>query len=264
MLRKSLGAVVVFGCVSFVGSGAASAATLVALNSDAGVDGSGSSTFPFSSPANTVMIQIAADQLSAMAAGGGSVISGIGFRLNGGNTPSSTLQRDFSDYEITLGPAANAFGSINNQAGVSTFASNFGIGSVKVQDGAFSIPAGGIPQGSSPNSFFSISFNTATYTYTGGDLVVLISSTGNGASSYSLDAAGTSDPEYGDLAGRKIFAAGSTQFQNSLIEFAALAAPTLQFDFTAVPEPLDGVWMAGLGLLGFAVWRRSRDQRAAA
>ena len=95
-------------------------------------------------------------------------LNSIAFRLNGASTSSwPPVDANFADWEIRIGPG------VAPSLMSSTFASNFSGSSTLVRDGALTFTAGSFTSGGSPNAFGpAITFNTASYLYTGGDLTI--------------------------------------------------------------------------------------------
>lgn len=177
----------------------------------------------------------------------GSNITGLTFRLNaaaGSNWPNNDAS--WTDFDIYMGA------SVDPTAVSTTVASNFTSGLTQVRSGGLDVTAGTWGSGGSPNSFGpAIDFNQG-YTYTGGDLGVVIrmSTISGSPGSFSADAATTSASGYGT----QFVAKWTGSYDNPVIGTNGNMAIT-QFTAEAVPEPAT---MAALALGAVALIRRKR------
>ncbi len=194
--------------------------------------------------AYTYQMQIAASELTAFA---GKSITGLSFRVDNGFSPGTT-DRAFTDFEITLGKAANAMSAFST-----TFANNVTDG-VLVMDGALTLSASAFDSSGSPVNAFGpvLSFDTP-YSYTSGDLVILFSHTGT-SSSLTFDAASSATSGYGTLF-RAQYNAG---FQATTATTTNATFAVVQIHAGAIPEPSSAAFLAGAGALGFCASRRRR------
>ncbi|MCI0539210.1 MAG: PEP-CTERM sorting domain-containing protein [Verrucomicrobiales bacterium] len=254
LLNRSL---LTFTLISLVGVFTARIyGAIIVPNSLENTAGNSSSPLPFHMGAKTLQMQISADQLSGIA---GSSIAGISFRLDESSLEPDSSARSFADYEITLGAALNPFGSISP-----TFGNNMSaLGSDKVRDGALTIPSNAITSGSNPNDFsYTVAFDH-NYSYAGGDLVVLITHTGSGLASYTLDGANSSTAGYGNVVGSDFHAQSDSGFNSPTATALNAVFPVIEFETVPppIPEPSAYAAIAGLGLLGFACWRKVRQRK---
>ncbi|NOS87305.1 MAG: PEP-CTERM sorting domain-containing protein [Methylococcaceae bacterium] len=228
-----------------VAANTAHASTIVAPNAYDATAGNVANNTAINSSARTYEMQIAASQLAGMAVG--SSINGLAWRL-ASNEPAASGVRNWSDFEITLGQAANTIAGMST-----TFAANL-LNPVLVRDGALSYDLSGFSNAGTPKPFApSISFFTP-YTYLGGDLVVLIShSIATGGTNSFLDALNTAAAGYGS----DFKALSASTFNASTGNQQSFAIT--QFDFTtastAVPEP-EFMALVGIGMLGLMARRR--------
>ncbi|MCX7098755.1 MAG: hypothetical protein NTV43_12715 [Methylococcales bacterium] len=157
----------------------AHASTIVAPNAYDATAGNQVLNTLINTSTRTYEMQIAASQLAGMAVG--SSINGLAWRL-ASSEPAAGGIRNWSDFEITVGQAANTIAGMST-----TFAANL-LNPVLVRDGALSYDLSGFSNAGTPTPFApSISFSTP-YTYLGGDLVVLIShTTATGGTNSFLD-----------------------------------------------------------------------------
>lgn len=225
----------------------AHASTIVAPNAYDAAAGNQVLNTLINTSTRTYEMQIAASQLAGMAVG--SSINGLAWRQGIGQ-PAASGVRNWSDYEITLGQAANTIAGMNT-----TFAANL-LNPVLVRDGALSYDFSGFSNAGTPTPFApSISFSTP-YTYLGGDLVVLISHTAaSGGTDSFLDALHPGTAGYGS----DYRALSNTSFHAATATTTNQIFTITQFDFTtastAVPEP-EFMALVGIGMLGLMARRR--------
>ncbi|BDC50817.1 hypothetical protein F183_A31330 [Bryobacterales bacterium F-183] len=178
----------------------------------------------------------------------GSVISGLRWRVHGGlaTWPASTIT--FADYEITLAQAANPIPSTST-----TFASNM-LNPVMVRDGALSFGANSFPGGGiGPTPWGPLVQFQSSYTYAGGDLVLLVTHTGGDSSTITfLDAVDASAANgYIAYIATSFRAASGQAFQAFMVTQLEYSVPT------SVPEPAAVSTFAGaVGLAAFFRLRR--------
>lgn len=150
----------------------------------------------------------------------GSTITGMRFRLNGGQ-PANPVS-SATNFDIYLGPSNFPVGSLSDSV-----LANQGTGTIAVRTGPITFAAGSFPGGSTPNNFGpEISFSTS-YVYTGGPLLMTVTTT---AASQSLQfdlGTGISDTQY-----RQVLAYNGTTHTTDVPG----AAIVVQFTI-AVPEP---------------------------
>lgn len=135
--------------------------------------------------ARTLQMVIRASELSGIPLN--YEITGLAFRLNSGQPTSPGFPILFSNYDIYIGSASVAPLGASN-----TFLNNYASPSSKrqVRQGALSLDSTFFPNsGTAPNNFSAdIAFNLTGYAYTGGDLVIEISHSGNGGANFAIDA----------------------------------------------------------------------------
>jgi hypothetical protein len=190
---------------------------------------------------NTIQVQIAESELVAQGLVPGYLITGLSWRLAGG-APTNSVAATIPDLEILLGQAVNGVTGMST-----TFADNV-MGGVLVHDGVYTITAGSMPGGGTPNAFGPAIPFSVGYVYQGGDLILEVrrqpASTGIG-----LDASNDHD-------------GAGTQYQAVIGTFAATSGsltshfPVMQLQMET-PEP--GAW--NVALMGLVVmgWRRLRS-----
>ncbi|BDC50818.1 hypothetical protein F183_A31340 [Bryobacterales bacterium F-183] len=176
----------------------------------------------------------------------GSVISGVRWRLGGGNASWPASTATWADYEITLAQAANPIELMSF-----TFADNM-LNPVMVRDGALSFAANSFGGGMTPNPWGPLVQFQSSYTYAGGDLVLLFRHTGSDLTNTSfLDAIQRS-------AVNGYNAVASTSF--GLPSGGISAFPITQLEYSvpsSVPESAAVSTFAGaLGLAAFLRLRR--------
>lgn len=204
-------------------------ATIVVPSSASAFEGNNNSVVPFNSGARTNQYQMTSAALGGLPVG--SIITGVQFRLDGGASTAPGSTASWTDYEISLAEAANAINSMS-----STLASNM-VNPVLVKDGAFTLPANSLPGTGTPRDFGGTIMFDSSYTYLGGDLVLLLTHS-SGSAGPTVDGITT------DTAGTGGIRALATPvgFRMPTADNTAFRFPVMQF-VVAVPEP------ASLGLL---------------
>ncbi|MCB8932976.1 MAG: PEP-CTERM sorting domain-containing protein [Fimbriimonadaceae bacterium] len=207
------------------------------------------STFSLTSTvtARTYMFVIDSSQLGALV---NTDLNGMQWRLNGAvtaNWPSVATSYTFFDIWVGAGVDPTATSNV--------FADNFTGGSTQVRSGPLTFNPGDFTSGGSPNAFgATVGFNSS-YTYTGGDLAILMRfSTQSGATNQpSFDGVAATDTAngYGTLfAARWVGDPNATTGGNANFLVTNLVS-------TPVPEPAT---LAALGFGAAALLRRRRNR----
>lgn len=174
----------------------------------------------------------------------GQQLTGLSWRLPpsaSSSWPASDMV--FNNYDIYLS------GSVTPADRSLTFADNIVGPQTQVRSGALAVPMGSYGSGNNPNAWGpEIGFNA--WTYNGGHLLVEIRHTGNGQSSRSVDAIGTSVAGYGTLF--------SAAWQSNYSAANGMQGNFSIFRFTAVPGPSA---LVAIGA-GFALIGQGRRRRA--
>jgi hypothetical protein len=144
--------------------GLASASTVYVLNADNGAEAPANDTAPFLSGLSEQYL-LAGSQFSSVPVG--SQITGIGLRLDGGQSTITTAITATS-FTVKLSTSLTAIGSMSG-----TLANNIGPDVTTVISGPLDIPGGSFVGGAGPNPFYFLTFSTP-YTYQGGDLLVTV------------------------------------------------------------------------------------------
>lgn len=229
------------------------AQTVVVPNANALVEGANGLNTMVRTQARTIQMIIGASQLSTIPLGG--TITGLAFRLDEqvpaqGNQP--TFPITFSSYDIYMGVSAVAPGAES-----ATFANNYLAPRQQVRSGALTLGTGFFPDTpGAPNPFSAdIAFNAGGFVYNGGDLVLELTHTGNGASDFGLDAT----PNSASAVAHASVGYNATTSGDINNSGPTLLMPVVRFSFsgTAAPEPGALALMAlGAGVL---VARRRRN-----
>ncbi len=191
---------------------------------------------------------VSAGELGTLTAG--QQITGLAFRMDHGvAVPSPAAPAPFTDFTITLGQAALAPGPMSF-----TFANNFASSQV-VRSGAFSIPTTGYPIGSNPNNFGPVITFDTPFTYTGGDLVIEIRSSGSATFMPEVDS-DSNQNTVGFAGYQNGYAAMASTSSTATVADIRANAPIVQL--TVVPEPATSALAAGLSLGAFALVRRQK------
>ncbi len=154
-------------------------ADVIAPNANTAVEGNTLTLAPFQI-ASTFQWVFAASELSSVPTG--SLVTGIGFRLDGGRATGPAAALNFSRWDLQLSQSLNAPGALDVD-----FADNIGPDVVTVHSGPLTIPTNFFTGDASPNAFATIVFTTP-YTYTGGNLLLTLREVGGVANPLSLDA----------------------------------------------------------------------------
>ena len=242
--------IVFLALVGLVATSAHAQSLTTVPSANAAVEGSSGLNTIIRSEARTLQTVISASELTSMLNG---QITGLTFRLDGSEVATRPdFAINFANYDIYLGQAATTPSTLSN-----TFASNYIPGTkTQLRGGALSLAAGYFPRTNpaGPNDFAAIiGFNLSggNYSYTGGDLVIELTHTGNSATDFGLDAQANS---------AQVAAVGSPGY-NALTNTGVNAslAPVMRLQFTpavtAAPEP-GTLALLGLGAFGLVVRRR--------
>ena len=162
---------------------AARADLLVVPNANAGANGNSGTVIPLSEGATDVLFQwdLAGSQFSSVPVG--SSITGIGFRLQGGQATAPPADVTIGTFDLQLSTSLNPIGALS-----ATQPNNIGADAVTVLSGPLTLPANALVGGAGPNPFFLIDFTTP-YTYEGGDLLFSLHvANAAAANSFILDA----------------------------------------------------------------------------
>jgi hypothetical protein len=182
----------------------------------------------------TVQTVASADQFDTI--GQSSDIIGHSARAHSASATGPAAPINFASYNIELARAVNPPSSLST-----TFSANMDADVVSVRSGALSIPANSFA-GDGANSRFTYTFGYSTpYRYTGGPLAMLVRHSGNGSSSFSLDAVGPGDGAFGTLTN----CLNATNA--SAVSGGQISATVLRYDVDAGTKfPLDlGVGFSG-------------------
>jgi MYXO-CTERM domain-containing protein len=225
-------------------SGFASADNVVVPNAYTNARGpTGASNLTRGDP-RTYQLQMTAAEVQATGLAVGNFITGVAWRMQSSTSNSNlTAAADWSDYEITLGGAANAIGSMGFN-----YAANM-TNPLLVRDGPLTLnpfPFNPALPAPAPQDFQEITFQN-NYTYQGGDLVILFTHTGhNNVFDPFMDSEFFGQPSVRALQADGFQTATGTNFTNCIIQ-------RLTFE---VPSP------AGLALLGLGGLVAGRRRRA--
>jgi hypothetical protein len=154
-------------------------ADVIAPNANTAVEGNTLTLAAFQT-ASTFQWVFAASELSSVPTG--SLVTGIGFRLNGGQVTFPAAALNLSRWDLQLSQSLNVPGALDVD-----FADNIGPDVVTVHSGPLTIPANFFTGGAGPNPFAKIVFTTP-YTYTGGNLLLTLRELGGVGNSLFLDA----------------------------------------------------------------------------
>jgi hypothetical protein len=169
----------------------------------------------------------------------GDVISGLQFRLNGGDPTGPAAGVNLSNFDVYLGPSNFAVGSLS-----SSTAGNEGPGTVLARSGAISFAAGSYPGGGTgPDPFGPVIPFTTPFTYTGGSLLLTLS--------YSTPTGGPLSFDAGSPL-NDVQARSGAGYNNATVS-ANFSGTGLVAQF--VPEPA-GALLVIAGMLAHAMARR--------
>ena len=182
----------------------------------------------------------------------GDVLTGLQFRLDGGETTGPASSVIVTNFDVYLGPSVNAAGALS-----ASVAANQGAGTVLAFTGSLTIPANSFTGGPGPasNNFGLQIVFTTPFTYTAGTNLLLTLSYTNPITDLYFDYASSvagvqarSDATY-NSPGMINTASVPTDHGNKAI--------VTQFTYTAAPEPAStGLLLGGAALLGL---RRQRQ-----
>ena len=238
--------------VLLVATGAQAQSLVTVPNANAAVEGSNGLNTMIQSQARTLQTIISASELTTVLNG---QITGLTFRLNSSELAAQpSVNVNFSNYDIYLGQAATTPTTISN-----TFANNYVLGTkTQMRSGALSLASGYFPRTNpvGPNDFAAIiGFNLSggNYNYTGGDLLIELTHTGNGATNFGLDAQASSAQvaAVGSIGYNAALADGVNSFQGTFL------APVMRLQFTPAAAPEPGTFaLLALGAFGLVARRR--------
>jgi hypothetical protein len=223
----------------------AQADTVVAPNADATANGGAEQFGVFGNDSASVITfqwDTAASQLTSLV---GEDITGIGFRLAGGDS-SITTPTTIGAFSLELSGSLNPIGSLNQ-----TPANNIASNGVTVYDNpSLVIPANSFIGGTGPNPFYVINFTTP-FLYAGGDL--LVTDTNPGTAFFAIDAVSVTGSTVTDTAGCFNGVCAPEVYNSPVTEF--LATPGT----STVPEPSSLLLCAFLSLAGAAAARKRKS-----
>ncbi len=210
-----------------------------ANNSNGGVLGANARTFQYDYSSSVLSINP------------GDKLIGMAFRLNTGTSVISGAL-SWSQFDVEIATSTASPGSLST-----TFASNAGTDATTVRSGALSFAAGAFPTSHTPNNFGPEITFSLPFTYTGGDLLVTIRTSGNTqGTAVLLDAEGNSSGSYQGQ--------GSTLGSNATVANGATSTTViLGLDVVSAPEPK--TWMlapiGGVIVILAAAARRRRERK---
>lgn len=221
-------------------------AQVVVPNANLTTEGTAGLNTLIRSAPRTLQMVISASELSGVSVGG--TITGLAFRLDNSFLQASqpTFPITFIDYDIYVGAAG-----VTPSGASTTLLSNYvsPASKTKVRGGALTLGTGFFPKNAIaplPNSFSAdIGFNLGAYTYTGGNLIIEITHSGNAATDFSLDA--TPNSATARALGAAVYNASSADsaFVSELVPVVRLST------LGAAPEPgvLGLLALGGIALL---------------
>jgi uncharacterized delta-60 repeat protein len=112
----------------------------------------------------------------------GAKITGMAYRLNGGQPTLPASDRVFSSYDVQLATSVFRPSFLS-----STYSVNMGSDVTTVRSGPLTIAPNSLPGGATPNAFGPVILFTTPFTYLGGHLITLVRHTGNGVDAPILD-----------------------------------------------------------------------------
>ena len=220
----------------------AMASTVVVPGLLAGTEGNSGSTAILAASAQTFQYLYAASDFSLNS---GDTLTGMSFRLNGGNTtiPGALT---WTRFDVQISTTTIFPGSLST-----TFADNDGANAKIVRSGSMSMPSGSFTNGQTPNAFGGDIAFTDPFVYTGNNLILTIRTSGFASgTSTTVDSATNVSGHYQGQ--------GSNIGSSATVANGATAtAVVIQYDVTPVPEPATTVLLAG-GLVLLILLRRRR------
>jgi uncharacterized repeat protein (TIGR01451 family) len=150
----------------------AAAADVVVPASFAAVEGNYGLNTPVRDQPRTLQIAYSPAALTDLIPG--MPITGMTFRVDGGDSSWPLSDATWADYTIKLSTSLNPPEALD-----ATFANNIGPDVVTVYSGTLTIPANAFPGGATPNAFGQYITFATPYVYTGGNLLITLTHTGN-------------------------------------------------------------------------------------
>lgn len=159
----------------------------------------------------------------------GARITGLRFRLNGGGSFEPDQETTWPSYTVTVARSLNPPNALSL-----TYADNLGADATLVRSGPLTFAAGSFPAGDRPNTFGPLIPFDTPYTYTGGDLLVMVTHPG---SNEVVVADAEMDAELGGVF-------GSSGGSSALVSLGRAPVVQLELD-TPVPAPVPMLAVGG-------------------